>query len=369
MDFEPALERQPTGIANVTMGIASGLLERAEVQTFFFSRNKLLPRSFVLDYVSVSANRAQLAKTLASGGVQFGNLNAAIEKFREGTKIGIYPNVKFLRPGFDFELQIIHDLTYLKYPQLHTMETVNFYLNHFMNDINSNDLSVCDSDTTRHDLLTYAPHVQNSCTVIYPGVAGPADPIGFTTDPIESKLPFFLLIGTVEPRKNLRLVAELLRSHPELSRMAEFVHIGRRGWIEKFNLSTLPGVRALGYVDDNTRWRLLHAARALIFPSLYEGFGLPLIEAARMGTMTISSLAGSLPEIAEPSTTVFFDPTSVKSFHHAILSVLIGPPPSAESKACLVQHSASFSWKRYVEQLIQEIDTRLAKPRMPWIIM
>src|SRR5438105_4378042 len=113
---------------------------------------------------------------------------------------------------------------------------------------------------------------------------------------------FILAVGTVEPRKNYpRLLAAYRRLRERKGGAPPLVIAGRPGWAYGDTLNRIraePGVRYLGHVDDRTLSALYEAAGALAFPSLYEGFGLPLLEAMAHGVPCVAGNTGALPEPA-----------------------------------------------------------------------
>src|SRR6266849_8370478 len=167
------------------------------------------------------------------------------------------------------------------------------------------------SETTRRDLLAAypVPGLESRVTVVPEGVTSPAAP-GLLPEGIEPG--FILSVGTVEPRKNYpRLLAAYrrLRSRPRaipivIGRRAgvpQLVIAGRPGWAYGDTLHRIqaePGVRFLGHVDEPTLEVLYQSASVLAFPSLYEGFGLPLLEAMSRGVPAVVGAAGALPELA-----------------------------------------------------------------------
>ncbi|MGH7904890.1 MAG: glycosyltransferase family 4 protein [Candidatus Dormibacteraceae bacterium] len=156
------------------------------------------------------------------------------------------------------------------------------------------------SETTRRDLLSlFSP----------PGLADRVEvvPEGPTSLPAAGDLPaglepgFLLAVGTVEPRKNYPRLVEAYRILKADGPAPALVVAGRPGWAYGDALRLLreePGVALLGHVDDATLAALLRDAVALAFPSLYEGFGLPLLDAMAAGLPAVIGDAGSLPELA-----------------------------------------------------------------------
>ena len=166
------------------------------------------------------------------------------------------------------------------------------------------------SESTRGDLLQLyrIPGLEEKVEVIAEGVpsAVTAGPLPEGVDP-----GFVLAVGTVEPRKNYpRLLAAYrhLRGRGSLPfiingrpGVPQLVIAGRAGWAYGDTLQRIaaePGVRYLGHVDEPTLAALYESASVLAFPSLYEGFGLPLLEAMSRGVPAVVGAAGALPELA-----------------------------------------------------------------------
>jgi alpha-1,3-rhamnosyl/mannosyltransferase len=139
--------------------------------------------------------------------------------------------------------------------------------------------------------------------------------------------PYILFVGTIEPRKNLgRLLDAYAEMRSSLREEIDLVIAGVRGWAPPELLARLrmplPGVRYLGYVTEDLLPGLTAGATLSIYPSLYEGFGFPVVQAMAAGVPVIASSAGSLPEIAGDAA-LFVDPRSVSSLRDAMEKVLL----------------------------------------------
>jgi glycosyltransferase involved in cell wall biosynthesis len=161
---------------------------------------------------------------------------------------------------------------------------------------------LCPSEATRRDLLAAYPNsgLERRVVVIPegPGIDGrvPEGPLPPGVEP-----PFLLFVGTIEPRKNLPRLLRAIRRLRRRGAVPPLVVAGRAGWAYGTALDELradPGVRLLGHVDDRTLAALYRSATALCLPSLYEGFGLPLLEAMAAGLPALVGTQGSLPELA-----------------------------------------------------------------------
>lgn len=161
---------------------------------------------------------------------------------------------------------------------------------------------------------------------------------------------FLLFVGTREPRKNLQgLLAAFLTLPVELRRAFPMVLAGVagwhehafRGWMER--LLRDGSLRVLGYVPGEDVRHLLQAASVFCFPSLYEGFGLPPLEAAACGTPVLASRAGALPEVLGDAA-LYVDPHSVESIADGLTRMLDDASLRALLRARGLERAAQFTW-------------------------
>ena len=173
--------------------------------------------------------------------------------------------------------------------------------------------------------------------------------------------PFVLYVGTIEPRKNLtRLVlafAQAHRQNPEL----ELILVGQLGWQYSSLLKTIEdlqlgsAVRRPGYVPAEDLPALYNLARVLAFPSLYEGFGLPVVEAMACGTPVLTSNGSSLAEIATGAS-LLIDPLDVDDIAHGLLCLATDDDLHAQLRAAGLTRAAQFSWQRAAEETVRVYD-------------
>ncbi len=173
--------------------------------------------------------------------------------------------------------------------------------------------------------------------------------------------PFVLYVGTIEPRKNLtRLVtafAQVQRQYPDL----ELILVGQLGWqyrsllkaIEDLQLGS--AVRRVGYVPDADLPALYNLARVLAFPSLYEGFGLPVIEAMACGTPVLTSNGSSLAEIAAGASCLI-DPLNVNAIASGLLRLGTDDDLHARLRVAGLARAAQFSWQRAAAETVRVYD-------------
>jgi glycosyltransferase involved in cell wall biosynthesis len=173
---------------------------------------------------------------------------------------------------------------------------------------------------------------------------------------------FILFVGTLEPRKNLvRLLQALAQLHHNEFVPHHLVIVGAEGWktrqiyqtIEELQLSNV--VHMLGYVPQSDLIAMYNLADVLSFPSLYEGFGLPVVEAMACGTPVLTSRRGALEEVAGIAAE-YVDPMDVESIARGLYRVLANPERQAELRTLGFETVRRFSWQIAAQQTRQVYD-------------
>jgi glycosyltransferase involved in cell wall biosynthesis len=166
---------------------------------------------------------------------------------------------------------------------------------------------------------------------------------------------FVLSVGTFEPRKNLQRLADAHAGLPDELRINHpLALVGPPGWDNARLMRALAGkdeIRLLGFVDDEDLATLYASSTVFCYPSLYEGFGLPVLEAMQSGTPTIISCVSSLPEVAGDSA-CYVDPYSVPDIRRALTELLASPTKRTKLARDGRARAAMFSWARTAEQTL-----------------
>ena len=253
----------------------------------------------------------------------------------------------------------VHDLGYKYFPDAHPL-TQRLYLDWSARFSSRAAARVLvDSHATRRDLMHFYHIPADKIAVVYPGrdeTLHRVDPA-----PVRAKyhLPgdYLLHVGTLQPRKNLIRLIEavqlvMLRDH---SPLVTLVLAGRPGWLSAPILAKAREhagtVRVLEYVPDEDLAGLYSGARAFVFPSLYEGFGFPVLEAMACGAPVICSNTSSLPELAGEAA-LLVDPLDISALASAILRIL------SEADLCgrLVEKGSAqiqkFSWTKAAQEAL-----------------
>jgi len=253
----------------------------------------------------------------------------------------------------------IHDLTVLKYPQHHHPKTISAHNRRLKWVKQEAAAIIADSQATKTDVQNLLGINPKKIHVVY--LAASQNFSQFASLPSSQtesqKLkirqrynldkPFILFVGTQEPRKNLaRVLKAFAKLHPSQKNL-ELILVGKFGWGDQ--TSPTPAVRQLGFVPDEHLPALYSCASAFVYPSLYEGFGLPALEAMSVGTPVVTSNQGSLEEVAGQAA-VMVDPYSIDSIAQGMEEAL-SVKKAFTTKAHL--HSKQFTWHKTAQATLK----------------
>jgi glycosyltransferase involved in cell wall biosynthesis len=256
----------------------------------------------------------------------------------------------------------VHDLIFSHFPQYH--KPLNrWYLNLTMPLYCRRATHIIAiSEQTRRDLVSAYGIPAEKITVIYEAADSrfrAQSPQAIAAARARYQLPerYLLFVGTIEPRKNLiRLLAAFEQLHAE-NLIDGLVIVGKPGWLYDDFFAALecsPSKVAVvfpGYVPDEDLPAVYAGAQALVMPSLYEGFGLPVLEAMACGAPVACSDGSSLPEVAGDAA-LFFDPTSVDAISDGLDRILRDPGLQADLRDRGLRRANQFSWGRTAKETL-----------------
>jgi glycosyltransferase involved in cell wall biosynthesis len=214
------------------------------------------------------------------------------------------------------------------------------------------------SQATADALAERFPHAATRTTVA-PLATASAVSTGAEPPPGNGRLPdpgFVLAVGTVEPRKNLPRLADAYRRLPdELQQRHPLVVVGNVGWSAGHSLDALRSLgercKLLGLVSDAELGELYRRCAVFCYPSLQEGFGLPVLEAMSAGAAVVTSDCSSLPEVGGDAVD-YVDPHDVASISAALLRLLTDPGRRAALSDRALARAQEFSWARTAERVL-----------------
>lgn len=250
----------------------------------------------------------------------------------------------------------VHDMSALLMPEVHT-STRRWYMRLFIPlTAKLADRIIFVSEAARADYLSFYRVPLNQTAVIHHAASNQFTPniaieqLLSVRDKYKINGPYVLFIGTLEPRKNVpRLIqafARLAQQFPD----ERLVIVGMKGWHydEIFTLTSELGlndkVRFTGFVDEADKPAILRGSDIFIYPSLYEGFGIPVLEALSCGVPTITSDRSSMPEIAGDGALIV-DPTDVEQIYQAMRLLLSDEKRRSEISVRALLQSSRFSWE------------------------
>jgi glycosyltransferase involved in cell wall biosynthesis len=238
----------------------------------------------------------------------------------------------------------VHDLTYKRFPELLQVETLQNLERHMTREVALADAIICVSNSTRDDLLRFYEVDPRRAITIHSGVNIPAtDDRRPATD-----LPqrYILFVSTIEPRKNLDVLLDAFESlRARGAYDGALVIAGRIGWKSERIAARLrrPGIHHLDYIRASELEAVYQGAEVFVFPSLYEGFGFPLLEAMALGVPAIAARSSSLPEIGGDAP-LYFEPSDARELERLIGRVIADPALRAEMIARGRARAAAFRW-------------------------
>lgn len=255
----------------------------------------------------------------------------------------------------------IHDLTTYRFPQHHSLFN-RLYLRWALPVMaRRSQAIIADSYATQQDIVAFLDVPDAKVTAIHLGVDASffslREPAIIDADlaTLGIRTPFLLAVGTLEPRKNL---LTLLRAYSTLPpSVPPLLLVGKHGWGKTSLIDAIAQlgikdrVHITGYVPDAVLPSLYNAAEIFVYPSLYEGFGLPVLEAMACGAPVITSNVSSLPEVAG-NAAVQVDPSRADDLAEAIRTLLESPDMRTRMRQAGIERSQCFTWDKCAQETL-----------------
>lgn len=271
----------------------------------------------------------------------------------------VYHEPNFVPYRFDGPTVItVHDLSFIRFPDSHPRERVDFMTRFVPRALARAQVILTDSQFVKREIVEVYGVSPDKIEVAYLGVSGLFRPMSES----ETQLccarhvlrhgRYFLAVGTIEPRKNLIQVLRAYQGLPQrVQEQCPLIIAGMKGWryepIEKemAPLIRRGRVRLLGYVSDEELPQIYAGATALLYTSLYEGFGLPPIEGMASGVPVITSNQSSIPEVVGDAA-ITVDPYDVKALKDAIMIVIEDKVKARRLRELGIERAKSFTWEK-----------------------
>jgi alpha-1,3-rhamnosyl/mannosyltransferase len=278
---------------------------------------------------------------------------------------GIYHEPNFLAFNYAGPLVLtVHDLSWIRYPEMHPADRVRNMNKHFQKSMERASMIITDSQAIKIEIMDMFGVADTRIKSIPLGVESLFQPL--TAVETQAVLQqhglnhqkYILAVGTLEPRKNLSSVLLAYMQLPaEIRKHYPLVLVGMNGWhtseLQKqmAPLVAAGEIRQLGYLERKDLAVVIAGALTLVYPSIYEGFGLPPLEAMTCGVPVIASNVSSLPEVVGDSG-LLVNPHDIDDIAKAMETMITAPDIRAASAQKALVRSAEFSWDSCVDQTV-----------------
>ena len=357
------LWRQRTGIGNYIHNLVELLPQVAPQHEYFLYSNR---RASFASFGDAFQARADSAFRWCPGSFwllgRCGNLarNDNVDVFW-GTGAVLPP---FLPPN-TMKIVTVYDMVWLRYPE--TTTSYNLFIQRMCTReaVAKADLILVISRTTQDDLIATLGVPREKTRLVYPAISDRYKPqdsnraAAYIASKYEVPSRYMATVGTIEPRKNLRSLIEVLQILKAKSLGCPLLVVGATGWknshlfreIQASGL-TKEEIRFLGYISDEDMPFFYAGAQVFLFPTLYEGFGLPPVEAMACGSPVVASNAECMPEVLGDAA-ILESPTSSQRFATAIARVLTDENLRQAMRERGVHRARQFSPRASVQRLLE----------------
>lgn len=372
-DGQTLLEKEKTGIGYYTEGLVEHIIEQnAEdqfyINVFSFKQNRIKEK--ILEKYQKKNTKIQICKwfPLRLYKMIWNIIPIPYWLFFK-KKMDLTHFFNFYIPPFVKGKRVctIHDMTIKAYPKTVRIENRIMMMLNLKKTCKRADRIITSSEFSKKEIVKYMDVNPDKISVLYSGVnldlykpCKNLEKIKKVRDKYSIPDKYYLYLGTLEPRKNIeRLIMGygILKSKKE-KKIPKLVIAGKKGWMYEdiFKLvkekELLDDIIFTGYVTQAEAPILMSGAVAFVFPSLYEGFGMPPLEAMACGTPVITSNCASLPEVVG-NDGILVDPYSVEEISNALEEIYIDSEKAKKMSIMGIERAKKFSWDILSERLYE----------------
>ena len=296
----------------------------------------------------------------------FAHLTPALFGWRlRGNRQSIYHAPNYIVPPFSGKtVSTVHDLSHVLHPQFHPQARVDYLNLAFGKSLARTDHVITVSAAVRQEMIEHRLIAPERITAILEAADAAFFPhTALMLEPAMQKFglrsgQYCLFVGTVEPRKNVeRLVLAYERLPEEIRNSCPLVIAGSKGWNsdaihDRIRKAQSEGwLRYVSFVDQRWLPALYAGARLMAYPSLYEGFGLPIVEAMASGTPVLTSNTSCMPEVAAGAACLV-NPLAIEDISHHLAQCLGDEVWQAQARQKGLARAAQLSWDRCAEETV-----------------
>ncbi len=283
--------------------------------------------------------------------------------FKKKADVTVFFNYAVPPGVYGKKVVFVHDMAYRAFPKTVRRKTKCFLELVLEKSCKRADRIVTISEFSKQEIIRYLNVPEEKISVIPLGVDRHRFHTGYPAARIKKvkqkyglEGEYLLYVGTIEPRKNLKRLIEAYAQLPLY--VPKLVLVGKKGWLyqEIFQTVERLGLKKrvvfLGYAADQEIPLIMAGAKCFLFPSLYEGFGLPPLEAMACGVPVVTANCSALPEVAGDAA-VLVEPDKTESIRQGILAVLEKEELRKQMIERGIQQAKKFSWKKTADSLVE----------------
>ena len=295
------------------------------------------------------------------------NFQLRLDSAEVGPALDVFhsPSWVYPRGAIGRVVTTCHDLTFLSHPQFHLPSNNARCTKGMLEALLDDAHFLCVSQHTRSELGKRLGVPERQTSVIYEGAGDVFQPrdrrraARRLRRSLDIDGAYLLCIGRLEPRKNLVRLLQAYDGLPEpLRARTSLLFAGPEGWRNEdmrrylANRRSAGTVRMLGFVPEDIQADLYAAAAAFVYPSLAEGFGLPVLEALACGAAVAASGSTALPEVAGDAA-LYFDPTDTDDMRSVLERLLTEPAEAEKLRVRAVERAAQFTWEKAARETLE----------------
>lgn len=252
----------------------------------------------------------------------------------------------------------IHDLIPFIYPETYPLKFRMYVQFRIKKAIKKASKIIAISETTKNDLIQILKVHEDKIAVIYPGcnILNIKNETPKQYEKYDIKCRYILSVGTIEPRKNhIRLIKAFELLKKEYKEEIKLVIVGQKGWLYQNimkEIETNKDIIYLGYLTKEELLIFYQKASVFIYPSLYEGFGLPLLEAMKCGVPIISSHLDVIKEVVDDAA-ILINPEKIEEIKEAMYKILTCQNIKDKLVAKGLERVKKFSWKKTAQETLK----------------